>query len=204
MTGDLKAPNLTATTNVQGSIVKATDHMEGVGKYQSASFTGGEQEFTIPSWANSAQIIVQQGFANAADGSAFECLIKAGTGTNYGTLTSTNSIVSWTGGGVSVTNSDATNAVPYLRLFTPFALIGPGQYFTVRATGVLYLSNIGGGLYNVLANWYGASFQNSDSTLGPATFWANGAGNMTTKPGVISFRSTVTALDCSVAVIFNA
>ncbi len=192
MTGDLTLP-----------IARATDHMEGVGQTQIASFTNVEQEFNVPTWATRAKIIVGQGFADGSNGQPFECRIKAGSGTNYGTVTDLNNITSWTTSGAITTLSDDPATFPYFRLYGVYSVLGAGQYYTYRATGEIHWRNKTGSTYNINGNWYGAAFTNSNA-LSPFTMWSNTAGNLGSFPSVISFSTTYSGNTNDVQVIFYA
>ena len=119
MTGDLTSPNLTAT-----NIVKAGSHMEGVGQQTILAFTNTEEEVAIPGWANRIELDLAQVTSNSSPVYPFEIRLKAGTGTNYGTVTNNNAITTWTT--PAGASSGASAQASYWRIFLPF---GGGSLF---------------------------------------------------------------------------
>jgi hypothetical protein len=185
LTGGLTGTTLDATTSVSAPIVTATDHMEGVGEHHLVSFTGDtEVELTIPAWATRIELNVGQVVSSTL--LPFEIVVKKGTGTDYGTVTSINSFNSWVNdsGAVAV----AGGAAPYLRVFFNYF---PAATYVNRGVGTIYLDDLGGGIYNMTASVTGIGhIAGTTAGAGAAVtnYIATGFGNVDAKPTVLGFK----------------
>ena len=205
MTGDLTVPNLVATNDVNATIVKATDHMEGVGKQVILSFNNTEEELAIPTWANRIELALGQVTSNNTTGSVFpfEIRLKVGTGADYGNVSSANAITTWTsastGGGAGT-----AGAAGYWRIFLPY-LNGGGTFWTMRAIGTIHLRTQPGAVgaaWNATGSVTGVGHDSFDISASPFTFVAGGFGNLDTRPTIISFKTTTSGLPNGLAVTF--
>jgi hypothetical protein len=191
MTGDLTAP-----------VVKATDHMEGVGKQTIISFNNTEEEVAIPTWANRIELACSQVTSNSSPGFPFEIRVKVGTGANYGTVSNNNAMTTWINAG-SGGGAGAAAPASYWRMFLPYlgAGGGAGDFWTLRGIGTIHMQD-NGALWNVTGSVTGVGHDGPDISADPFTFVAGGFGNIDTRPGFISFKTTTAALPNSVAVTF--
>lgn len=190
MTGDLTAP-----------VIKATDHMEGVGEKHLVAFnTATEVEIAIPAWATRIELGIGQ--VVSAPDFPFEIVVKKGTGTDYGTVTSTNAFNSWVNDVAAV--AVAGGAATYLRLFFNYF---PGANYYNRGVGTIYLDDLGGGIHNMTAVATGIGHR-AGSTAGSnaaiTTYTATGFGNVDAKPTVLGFKCPVAGQDNRINVEFFA